>query len=56
MTNVAGKVIKKFKTDLMLSNLFYMRLSLYEKMLEYVVELDRPQITIEYGACALGAG
>jgi hypothetical protein len=43
-----GKVVEK--------NLFFLNRAVYEIMWENVVEPEKPQMTIQYGACALHAG
>jgi hypothetical protein len=47
-TNVAEKI----KTHLVFNNAFFENRTLYECTWKDTVELDRPQMTIEHGACA----
>jgi hypothetical protein len=56
MRNVSDKVVEKIKTHSLCSITFFANRAVYEIMWKNMVEPDRPQITIWYGACALHAG
>jgi hypothetical protein len=47
------KVVENIKTDFAFRNIFP---KVYEIMWKNTVEPERPQMTTEYGACALHAG
>jgi len=56
MRNVSGRFVEKVKAHIFCSvTLFLENRAVYEIMWENTVEPDRPQITIQYGACALNA-
>jgi BarA-like signal transduction histidine kinase len=50
------KVVEKIKTLVLWSITFPENCAVYEIMLKNVVEQERPQMTIQHGACALHAG
>jgi len=50
----AAEKIKK--TPYILKFFFLENRGVYEIMWKYIVQPDRPQMTIQYGACALHAG
>jgi hypothetical protein len=51
--NISDKCVEKIKTHIFMSyNLFSENCAVYEIMWKYMVQLDRPQVTIQYGACA----
>ena len=51
------KVVEKIKTHILCSITFFSEnCAIYEIMWKNMVESDRPQMTIEYGACALHVG
>jgi hypothetical protein len=50
------KVLEKMKAHILCSVTFSEDRSVYEIMSKNLVEPERPQIAIKYGACALHAG
>jgi hypothetical protein len=51
------KVVEKIKTHILCSVTFFPKnRAVYEIMWKNTVQPDRPQMTIQYGACALPAG
>jgi hypothetical protein len=50
------KVVEKIKTHFMFNNFSFENFAVYEIMSKNVVERDRLQMTIYYGACTLHAG
>jgi hypothetical protein len=50
------KVVEKIKTHILFSVTFPENRAVYEIMWKNMVQGNRPQMTIEYGACALHAG
>ena len=44
------------KTHILYSIIFFRKLHLYQIMSKNVVETEGPQMTLQYGACALRAG
>ena len=51
-----ANVVEKNQTYSMSHNIFPHDRAVYEITWENMVDIDRPQTTIEYGACALHAG
>jgi len=43
-------------THFAFDNFFFENRAVYEIMWKHIVQPDRPQMTVEYGACALHAG
>jgi hypothetical protein len=56
MRDAVDKFIEKIKTLISCSVTFSENRAMYEIMWKNMVEPDRPQIKIQYGACALQAG
>ena len=50
------KVVMKIEAHILCSKRFTESRAVYEIRLKNMVELDRPQKTIKYGACAVHAG
>ena len=50
-----AEVVEKFETCILCS-IFSQNRAVYEIMWENTVMPDRPQMTVQYGACALHAG
>ena len=55
MSSVSDKVVQKIKTYFVFSKFFFFpeNPAVYEITWENVIEPDRPQMAIQYGACAL---
>jgi hypothetical protein len=57
MRNFAEEnVYRKSKYRFYVQKLFLKNYAIYEIMWKNMVQSDRPQITVQYGACALHAG
>jgi hypothetical protein len=54
--NVSDKVLEKIKPYILCSVTFSENRAVYEIRWKNVVQPDRPQTTIQYGACLLHAG
>jgi hypothetical protein len=50
------RVVEKMKTQFHVQQLFSENLGVYEIMSKNVVDPEGPQMTTQYGACALHAG
>ena len=53
---ISDQVVAKIKTHILCSIPFSENCAIYEIMWKNIVESDGPQMTIEYGACALHVG
>jgi hypothetical protein len=50
MRNISGTVAEKIKTRILYSICIFRKCAVYETMWKNMVEPDRPQISIKYGA------
>jgi hypothetical protein len=48
--------VEEIKTHILYTTTFTENCAVYKIMWKNIVERDRPQLTIQYGACALHAG
>jgi hypothetical protein len=56
MRNISDKICKENEnTNFMLNNFFSGNRAVYETMWKIMAKPDRPQMTTQYGACALHA-
>jgi len=61
MRNISDRTVEKIKTHFMSNKPVPLltppeNRAAYEKMWENTVDQDRPQMTVQYGACAVRAG
>jgi hypothetical protein len=54
--NVPDKIFRKIEKHILCSTASPENRAAHDTMSKNMVEQDRPQITIQYGACALPAG